>query len=132
MNDETIHDETAEGGMTNTPAEAGTTNVRLDLRPALWASAAILAVMFGLSWWAWAKIPEGRKIPVHWNIRGKVDGYAGKTQELLMMPIIGAAIGSTALTFGIIVAGALALTAFSLVYSYLVWKSDPNKRAAGS
>lgn len=61
---------------------------RLDLRPGLIGSAAILAVMIVLSAWTWAKIPAGQKVPVHWNIEGKVDQYGGKAEALLFMPAL--------------------------------------------
>ncbi|MEX2317249.1 MAG: DUF1648 domain-containing protein [Pirellulales bacterium] len=46
----------------------------------------IIASVFALSIWAWQQLPE--RIPVHWNIRGEVDGYGSKFVGLLLMPMV--------------------------------------------
>jgi immunity protein, SdpI family len=47
---------------------------------------AIIAAMFGVAAWAWPQVPE--RLPIHWNIRGQVDGWGGKFAGLLLMPLI--------------------------------------------
>ncbi len=50
----------------------------------------IIAAMFALAAWAWPQLPD--KLPVHWNIKGEVDGYGNKFVGLLLLPIIVAGI----------------------------------------
>ena len=50
-----------------------------------WFSLAVIAVMFAMAAWAWPQVPE--RIPVHWNIRGEVDGYGGRFVGLLLLPL---------------------------------------------
>jgi uncharacterized membrane protein len=45
----------------------------------------IVAAMFGLSAWAWARVPD--RIPVHWNLQGEPDGYGGKLVGLIVLPL---------------------------------------------
>src|SRR5439155_10848573 len=48
----------------------------------------LLASMFALAGWSWPRAPE--RIPVHWNLAGQVDRYAGKVEALLLMPLMAA------------------------------------------
>ncbi len=34
----------------------------------------------------WNKLPE--QVPVHWNVNGAVDGYATKTQAVILLPLV--------------------------------------------
>ena len=34
----------------------------------------------------WDKLPE--QVPVHWNVNGAVDGYATKTQAVILLPLV--------------------------------------------
>lgn len=52
----------------------------------LYVSGAILIVMLIGTAYAWRVLPSNAQIPVHWGIDGKVDGYAGKTIGLLLLP----------------------------------------------
>jgi uncharacterized membrane protein len=61
---------------------------RINLRPALAASGLIFVLMLTVTAWAWVQIPEGQKIPVHWNLTGQVDRYGGKAEGLLGMPLL--------------------------------------------
>lgn len=45
-----------------------------------------LTAMFAASAWAWGRVTL--PIPTHWNIRGEVDGYGGRFEGLLLMPLI--------------------------------------------
>src|SRR5205807_4952944 len=47
---------------------------------------AIIAAMFIVAACAWAYVPE--RIPVHWNVRGEVDGYGNKFMGLVLLPIV--------------------------------------------
>jgi len=48
---------------------------------------ALLAAMVVLAAMSWGSAPD--RIPTHWNLRGEVDGYGGKTTGLLLMPAMG-------------------------------------------
>lgn len=50
---------------------------------------AMLALMAGVSLWAWPLAPD--RVPIHWNLQGEVDGYGSKTMGLLLAPAIAAA-----------------------------------------
>ena len=46
----------------------------------------IIAAMFVAAILIWPSVPS--RIPVHWNAAGKVDGYGGKAEGLLLLPAI--------------------------------------------
>ncbi|MBX3011599.1 MAG: SdpI family protein [Caldilineaceae bacterium] len=55
----------------------------------LWLlSAVILAVMAGLSAWAWFQLPADALLPVHWNVAGEVDRYGSKWEGLWLLPAV--------------------------------------------
>jgi uncharacterized membrane protein len=47
---------------------------------------AIILAMFVAAGLAWSHVPD--RIPIHWNLRGEVDGYGGKVIGLLMLPAL--------------------------------------------
>lgn len=47
---------------------------------------ALIGAMFIVAAVAWANVPD--RIPVHWNIRGEVDGYGGRFTGLLLLPLV--------------------------------------------
>jgi uncharacterized membrane protein len=51
-----------------------------------WLQLLILAVPFCVAAMLWNKLPD--QMPIHWNIRGEIDGYAGKTLGALSLPIL--------------------------------------------
>jgi uncharacterized membrane protein len=51
-------------------------------------SVVCLVLMFGLSAYAWIRLPPDAQTPVHWNLSGEVDGYASKTFALLFVPVL--------------------------------------------
>ncbi|MGE3857790.1 MAG: SdpI family protein [Dehalococcoidia bacterium] len=53
-----------------------------------WPHWLVLLGMFGASAWAWGRVTP--PIPTHWNIRGEVDGYGGRFEGLLLVPLIAA------------------------------------------
>jgi uncharacterized membrane protein len=55
-----------------------------------WLQLLILAAPFCAVALLWDKLPD--RLPVHWNIRGEVDGYAGKSFGTLFMPIVNVAL----------------------------------------
>jgi uncharacterized membrane protein len=67
-------------------------NKRISVRPLLLASGVALLLMFALSAWAWGRIPSNQRIPVHWNMEGKVDRYGGKSEGLVLIPLIALAL----------------------------------------
>ncbi|MGD9722154.1 MAG: SdpI family protein [Pirellulales bacterium] len=46
----------------------------------------ILAAMFLVAAAAWSHVPD--RIPIHWNLRGEVDGYGGRFAGLLLLPVV--------------------------------------------
>lgn len=55
-------------------------------RMPLYISGAILMAMLLVSTYAWYRLPADVRVPIHWDINGKVDGYAGKGVGLLLLP----------------------------------------------
>lgn len=59
-----------------------------NLSKLLGLTAVIAVIMFLISAWAWQQVPADAQVPIHWNAAGEVDGYGGKFEGLLLMPII--------------------------------------------
>jgi uncharacterized membrane protein len=51
-----------------------------------WLQLLILTAPFCAAALLWDKLPD--RMPFHWNIRGEIDGYAGKTIGALLLPVI--------------------------------------------
>ena len=51
-----------------------------------WLQLVILALPFCAAALLWDKLPD--RMPVHWNIRGAIDGYAGKSFGVLFLPVL--------------------------------------------
>ena len=47
---------------------------------------AVIAAMFVLAAATWSAVPD--RIPVHWDLAGRVDRYGGKFEGLLLMPLL--------------------------------------------
>ena len=47
---------------------------------------AIIAAMFAAAAVCWPYLPD--RVPVHWNLRGQVDGYGGKFVGLVLLPLL--------------------------------------------
>lgn len=60
----------------------------MKLRGATIASAALILGMLVYSAWAWARLPAGAQLTVHWSVFGRPDGGAAKPVTLLLMPAI--------------------------------------------
>jgi uncharacterized membrane protein len=59
------------------------------VRLRLWAELlqwALIATMFAAAALFWQSAPD--LIPIHWNLEGNVDGYGGKFEGLLLLPLI--------------------------------------------
>jgi len=67
----------------------------MNFRPMLMTNAFLLAVMAGVSAWAMGQIPEGARVPIHWNIEGQPDGFSTGGASLVFMPFL--ALGVTIL-----------------------------------
>ena len=50
----------------------------------------LLLAAFAISFYYYPMLPD--KIPTHWNFKGEIDGYSGKTAGAYMMPIMNAVI----------------------------------------
>lgn len=59
-----------------------------NLKPALVTAVVIFILMALFSLWAAQQLPADAKMPVHWNVNGQPDRYAGKFQGLFMMPLV--------------------------------------------
>jgi uncharacterized membrane protein len=51
-----------------------------------WLQLLILAAPFCAAALLWDKLPA--RVPIHWNIHGQIDGYAGKAFGVLFMPLL--------------------------------------------
>lgn len=51
-----------------------------------WPSFVLLAYPFLLTLLAWDRLPD--HIPIHWNLEGEADSFAGKGHEVFFMPLI--------------------------------------------
>jgi uncharacterized membrane protein len=51
-----------------------------------WFQVGMIAAMVAVAAVRWSSVPE--RIPVHWNAAGQVDGYGGRFEGLLLMPLI--------------------------------------------
>ena len=60
----------------------------MNLRPMLICNTTLVAGMSALSAWAWAKIPEGTQLPVHFSIDGTPDRFGSKEEALLVIPAV--------------------------------------------
>lgn len=62
--------------------------VKPDLRIGYIGAAVILVLMLAMSAWGWAVLPSDARLPVHWNLHGVADQFAGKTFALLLNPVM--------------------------------------------
>lgn len=69
-----------------------TPNVQLNLQPVIRATAVTVIAMTLFSFWAWAQLPEGAQIPVHWNAYGEVDRYGSIFEGLFLIPLVTAGV----------------------------------------
>lgn len=56
-------------------------------RTAIAISLAIVGAMAALSAWAWLALPDGPRVPVHWDIEGRADAWADKSVGLAVLPL---------------------------------------------
>lgn len=61
----------------------------MKLRLPLIVSLVLVGAMAALSAWAWRLVPDTARIAVHFAADGTANGFAGKTQALVMMPLVG-------------------------------------------
>ena len=61
-----------------TSQETAKPAARTGLRIALAISVVVTALLFAGSDWAFRQIPEGTRIPIHWNLAGRPNGYGGR------------------------------------------------------
>ena len=38
--------------------------------------------------WAWGQVPDGTRIPIHWDIHGRPNGWGGKAEAFLVCPVM--------------------------------------------
>ena len=60
------------------------------LAPAWAASGLCVAVMLATSWAVGSQLPEGARLPIHWGLNGKPNGYGSPAMALLGLPILAA------------------------------------------
>jgi uncharacterized membrane protein len=46
----------------------------------------VLAAMFATAAWTWDRVPD--RMPIHYDLEGNVDGYGGRFEGLLLMPLV--------------------------------------------
>ncbi|HRK35716.1 MAG TPA: SdpI family protein [Candidatus Hydrogenedentes bacterium] len=61
---------------------------RLAIKRFLMLTAVFVLPMLMLSAYAWTLLPEGARIPTHWNVKGEVDQYSSKTFGLFFLPAL--------------------------------------------
>ncbi|MFK7801500.1 MAG: SdpI family protein [Anaerolineae bacterium] len=55
----------------------------------MWIASGIsIAIMFGVSLWAWFQIPAGAVVPIHFDISGKPDGFGNPFPAVFLLPIV--------------------------------------------
>lgn len=55
-----------------------------------WLEAGLLIAPFVALVVIWNELPA--RVPIHWNLRGEIDGWASKTTGLLITPLISVAV----------------------------------------
>ncbi|MEP7014343.1 MAG: SdpI family protein [Verrucomicrobiota bacterium] len=55
-----------------------------------WLEAVLLIAPFAILAALWSKLPS--RVPIHWNIRGEIDGWSSKTTGMLILPLTGLAV----------------------------------------
>jgi uncharacterized membrane protein len=73
---------------TSVSSSTPTAEPRLNPWPGLIATGLALVATGAVSAWAWYRLPDDARVPVHWNLAGEIDRYAGKFQGLAMIPAI--------------------------------------------
>jgi len=58
------------------------------IRPAITITLIVILLMLIASAFAWQKLPDDVRIPVHWNVAGQPDRYGGKFMGLMLMPLV--------------------------------------------
>lgn len=51
-------------------------------------SGIVLIAMLAASFWAWSVIPDGARIPIHWNLEGHTNGFGRKFPGLFIAPFV--------------------------------------------
>lgn len=59
-----------------------------ELRPVLLIGSVVVVAMLLASGTAWALLPAGVRVPVHWDVAGEVDRYGGRIEGLLALPAL--------------------------------------------
>lgn len=60
----------------------------LNLKQLWLVTVLVLAIMLGVSAWAWLKVPAGTQVPIHWNAAGEPDDYGNKFIGIFLLPIV--------------------------------------------
>lgn len=60
----------------------------MKLRAAVTMSVGLILAMLVYSAWAWARLPAGTHLSVHWSVFSRPDGAAAKPVTLLQIPAI--------------------------------------------
>jgi uncharacterized membrane protein len=66
----------------------------MSVRTPLIITALVIGAMLAASAWGWTAIPAHAQMAVHWDIRGRPNGYMPKTFGLLMLPCITTILGA--------------------------------------
>ncbi|GAA3204353.1 SdpI family protein [Nonomuraea roseoviolacea] len=61
---------------------------RMDTRPTAIGAALLVLGTAALSLWAWTRIPDDARLPLHWDASGKADRLGGKTEALTTLPVV--------------------------------------------
>ncbi len=58
------------------------------LKPALLTAIVVLILVTLVALWADRQLPPDTQLPIHWNVAGEPDRFAGKFPGLFMMPLV--------------------------------------------
>lgn len=72
-------------GETEDPVDAVETPAKFPLRGTLAVSLSLSLLVSLVTLWAYSRIPTGTRVPMHWDISGRVNGY-GPPSSLFLLP----------------------------------------------
>lgn len=61
-------------------------NAAIASRKIEWIHIAVILAMFAASGLCWNSAPD--RVPMHWNVKGEVDGWGGRLEGLFLLPAI--------------------------------------------
>ncbi len=93
-----------------------------------WLGRVCMAVMLGFGFAVHDRLPE--RVPIHWNVRGEVDGWSGRLFAVLFAPAVGGALWllfvalllPPVAAFVLMMTSQIGATLGLIAYSYVLWR----------